>query len=138
MMFLWIDEGGEQPPPSFELPNVLRTHPAMKGVDFEAQMRRGLRLQHPFLTRSREIFAAHLPDGIVKRNSLFVLPLFRSVDFIDATPEKRAAWFEIFSAYCVESPHDKGILLALRDGKFDETLIALVEATNERVQDYPQ
>jgi hypothetical protein len=138
MMLLWIDEGGEPPPPSFDLPNVLRTHPAMKGVDFQAQMRRGLRLQHPFLTRSREIFAAHLPDGIVKKNSLFVLPLFQSLDFIDATPEQRAAWFEIFSAYCVESPRDKGILLALRDGQFDEKLIALVEATSDKMQDYPQ
>lgn len=138
MMFLWIDENGEPAAPSFELPNVLRTHPAMKGVDFEAQMRRGLRLQHPFLKRSREIFAAHLPDSMMKRHSLFVLPLFKSMDFMNATIEQRTTWFEIFSAYCIESPQDNGILLALRDGQFDERLIALVEATNEKVQEYPQ
>jgi hypothetical protein len=137
MMLLWIDEGGEPAPPTFAIPNVLRTHPAMKGVDFEAQMRRGLRLQHPFLKRSRDLFAAHLPDGIVKRHALFVLPMFQSMDFIRATPEQRAAWFDIFSAYCIESPRDNGILLAFRDGQFDEKLIALVQATKEKMQDYP-
>lgn len=138
MMMLWIDENGEPAAPSFDIPNVLRTHPAMKGVDFEAQMRRGLRLQHPFLKRSREIFAAHLPDGIVKRNALFVLPLFKSADFIQSTPLQRTEWFEIFSGYCIESPADKGILLALRDWEFDEKLIALVQATNEVLREYPQ
>jgi len=52
MMLLWIDEGGEPAPPSFEFPNVLRTHPAMKGVDFQAQIRRGLRLQHRSLNEA--------------------------------------------------------------------------------------
>jgi len=138
MMLLWIDEGGEPAPPPFEVPNVLRTHPAMQGVDFEAQIRRGLRLQHPFLKRSRELFAAHLPDGAVKRHALFVLPLFKSMDFIDATAEQRTAWFEIFSAYCIESPRDNGVLLAFRDGQFDERLISLVRSTNQKIQRYPQ
>lgn len=138
MLQLWIDEGGEPAPPSFEIPNVLRTHPAMKGVDFEAQMRRGLRLQHPFLKRSREIFAAHLPDGPVKRHSMFVLPLFKSKDLVGSTLDQRAEWFEVFSAYCAESPADKGILLALRDGQFDQKLIELVEATNKELREYPQ
>ncbi len=138
MMLLWIEEGGEPTVPSFEMPNVLRTHPAMQGVDLDAQMRRGMRLRHPFLGRSREIFAAHLPDSLTKRHSLFILPLFTSSNFLDATPEERASWFEIFSAYCIESRRDKGILLAFRDGNFDERLIALIEKTREKLQDYPR
>jgi hypothetical protein len=110
----------------------------MKGVDFQAQIRRGLRLQHPFLKRSRELFAAHLPDGTVKRHALIVLPLFKSMEFIDATAEQRTAWFEIFSAYCIESPRNNGVLLAIRDGQFDERLISLVRSTNEKIQGYPQ
>ena len=137
MMMLWIDEGGEPAAPSFDLPNVLRTHPAMKGVDLEGQMKRGMRLQHPFLARSREIFAAHLPDGMMKRHALFVVPLLGSRDFIEATPEQRASWFEIFSAYCIESPRDKGLLLAFRAPDFDERLIALIETVRESLGDYP-
>jgi hypothetical protein len=67
-----------------------------------------------------------------------VLPLFKSMNFIQATTQQRTEWFEIFSAYCIESPSDKGLLLALRDGQFDEKLIALVEATNEKMQEYPE
>lgn len=137
MMMLWLQEGGEPEAAKFEMPNVLRTHPAMKGVDLEAQMKRGMRMQHPFLARSREIFAAHLPDGMMKRHALFVLPLLTSQHFINATPDERASWFEIFSAYCIESPRDKGIVLAFRSPDFDERLIAMVESMKESLGDYP-
>ena len=137
MMMLWIDEGGEPAAPKFEMPNVLRSHPAMKGVDLDGQMKRGMRLQHPFLARSREVFAAHLPDGMLKRHSLFILPLLTAPDFVDATPDQRASWFEIFSAYCIESPRDKGILLAFRSPDFDERLIDVLDTLREKLGDYP-
>ena len=35
MMLLWIDEGKEPAAPKIELPLVMRTHPAMKGVDLK-------------------------------------------------------------------------------------------------------
>lgn len=137
MLMIWINEGQEPPLCQFEIPRVVRTHPAMKGVDLEGQMRHGLRLQHPFLKRSREIFAAHLPDGPVRRYALFVLPRLRSRHFIEATAEIRKQWFEIFSAYCIESEQDQGILLALRDRSFDERLIAIIKAMKEKGQEYP-
>src|SRR6266700_670209 len=137
MLTIWIDEGQEPSPLQFDLPRVIRTHPAMKGVDFEGQMRRGMRLQHPFLKRSREIFASHLPDGPVRRHALFVLPRLRSHHFIEATPETRKKWFEIFSGYCIESETDKGILLALKDPLFDEKLIGIIDAMREKDQEYP-
>jgi hypothetical protein len=137
MLMIWIDEGQEHAPFQFDIPRVIRTHPAMKDVDLEGQMRRGMRLQHPFLKRSREIFAAHLPDGPVRRHALFVLPRLRSHHFIEATPETRKKWFEIFSAYCIESEADKGIVLALKDPSFDERLIGIIQAMREKDQEYP-
>lgn len=137
MLMIWIDEGQEPHPVQIEIPRVVRTHPAMKEVDLEGQMRHGLRLQHPFLKRSREIFAAHLRDGPVRRHALFVLPRLRSQHFIEATAETRKQWFEIFSAYCIESEQDKGILLALKDRSFDERLIAIIDLMKEKGQDYP-
>jgi len=137
MLMIWLDEGQEPSPLQFDVPRVLRTHPAMQGVDFEVQMRSGMRLQHPFLKRSREIFAAHLPDGPAKRHSLFVLPRLRGAHFIDATPELRETWFQIFSAYCIESEVDKGILFAFKDSNFDACLIAILTALREKGQDYP-
>jgi hypothetical protein len=137
MLTLWIDEGQEPQPFQFEIPKVIATHPAMKGVDFHEQMRKGMRLQHPFLKRSREIFAAHLPDGPVKRDSLFILPRLSSHHFTDATPDTRKSWFEIFSAYCIESDEHRGILLALKEPDFDEELIAILEAMKENGEEYP-
>lgn len=137
MMMVWLDEGGEPAVPKFEIPNAVRTHPAMKGVDLEGQMKSAMRLQHPFLARSREIFASHLPDSVMKRHSFFILPLLTTQDFVGATPDERASWFEIFSAYCVESPRDKGILLAFRSADFDSRLIALIETMREKSGEYP-
>ena len=73
----------------------------------------------------------------MKRHSLFILPLFSSSHLVDASPERRATWFEIFSAYCIESPKDKGVLLAVRDPEFDETMSELVEAVHEKLGEYP-
>ena len=138
MLLIWLDEGQEAPPPEFEIPRVITSHPAMKGVDFKEQMRRGARLRHPFLKRSGEIFAAHLPDGPARRYSPFVLPRFRSQHFTEVTPDVRRQWFELFSAYCIESEADRGILLAFRDGDFDERLIALLETMKQDGEEYPQ
>jgi hypothetical protein len=137
MLMIWIDEGQEPAAMQFEIPRVIRTHPAMQGVDFDAQLRKGMRLQHPFLRRSREIFAAHLPDGPARRYALFVLPRLRSTHFIDATPEIRQSWFRVFSVYCIESEEDKGVLFALKDGDFDHRLIAILEAMRQKGQEYP-
>ncbi|QEE28344.1 hypothetical protein FTW19_10240 [Terriglobus albidus] len=137
MLMLWIDAGQEPAGPKIELPRVLATHPAMKGTDFAAMIRKGARLQHPFLAKSREIFAAHLPDGPAKKHSMFVLPRFNSSHFLDASPDDRQRWFEIFSAYCIESEQDRGILLAFRDPNFDERMVALLEEIKKDGDEYP-
>ena len=138
MLLVWLDEGQEPAAATFDMPNVLRTHPSMQGVDLAAMMQKGQRLQHPFLKRSREVFAAHLPDSPAKRYSPFVLPRLRSQHFLDATPDQRKTWFELFSGYCIESEADRGILLAIRDGEFDERLIEVLEAMRADSGEYPQ
>jgi hypothetical protein len=137
MLMVWIEEDQEKPIPKIEIPRVIRTHPAMQSVDFDAQLRKGNRLQHPFLKRSREVFAAHLPDGPVKRHAVFVLPRLRSAHFVDATPDTRSTWFEIFSVYCIESEVDRGILFAFKDSDFDERIIAILGAMRKNDQEYP-
>ena len=137
MLMVWLDEGQEPQAPQFDIPRVVATHPAMKGVDFAAQMKRGMRLQHPFLKRSREVFAAHLPDGPAKRSMPFVLPRLRGQHFLQATPDTRAEWFELFSAYCAEIEEDHGVVLAFRDPGFDEPLVELIEAVVEEKGEYP-
>jgi len=137
MLTIWIEQGQEPSGFDFKIPKVIATHPAMKGVNFQEQMRKGMRLQHPFLKRSREIFGAHLPDGPAKQHSLFLLPRLASQHFADATPEIRASWFEVFSAYCAEVEDQNGILLALRKPDFDEELIEIVEAMKEGGMEYP-
>jgi len=137
MLMIWLDEAQEPNPFNFEVPKVIATHPAMKGVDFNEQMRKGMRLQHPFLKRSREIFAAHLPDGPAKQHSLFILPRLASRHLLEADLETRSQWFEIFSAYCIESAEDKGVLLAFRDPDSDERMIAILDAMREADQEYP-
>jgi hypothetical protein len=116
----------------------MRTHPAMKGVNFEEQLRKGNRLLHPFLKRSREVFAAHLADGPAKRHSLFVLPRLRSAHFVDTTPEIRSSWFQVFSAYCIESEVDRGILFCFKEGNFDDRLIAILDSMRENGWEFPQ
>ncbi len=137
MLLLWLDAGQEPDAPKIDIPRVIATHPAMKGVDFEGQMRNGKRLQHPFLKYSREVFGAHLTDGPAKRHAAFILPHLRTDEWMGATPDQRAAWFELFSAYCVESERDRGVLLALKDPEFDERLVLLTERVEQRLGAYP-
>jgi hypothetical protein len=134
---IWLDEGQEPSAPKFEIPRVLATHPAMKGVNFEEQMSRGMRLQHPFLKQSREAFAEHLPDSPAKRHSMFVLPRFASGHLVTATEQQRKKWFELFSGYCIESEAERGVLLVLRHPDFDDELIKILEAMREEKKEYP-
>jgi hypothetical protein len=136
MLTVWIEQGQEPKGFDFEIPKVIATHPSMKGVDFREQMRKGMRLQHPFLARSRELFAAHLADGPVKRHSLFVLPRLTGPHFADATPATRATWFQVFSCYCAEIEDQGGILLAMKEPDFDDTLIEIIEAMKEAEKEY--
>ncbi len=138
MLILWLAQSEETKAPVIEIPRVLRTHPAMQGVDFNAQLRQGFRYKHPFLKRSKEVFAAHLSNEAIKRGAPFILPRLRSQHFFDATPEERAKWFEIFAGYCIESQADKGLLLALKDPKFDEKLVFLLEAMEGKGMGYFQ
>ena len=137
MLLIWIDEGQEAPIPQFDIPRVILTHPALKGVNFQELLRKGNRLQHPFLKQSRELFAAHLPDGPVKRHAMFVLPRLRSAHFIDAAPEVRRNWFQIFSAYCIESEADGGVLFAFKDPSFDERMISILDEMRGNGWEFP-
>ena len=137
MVILWLDAGQEPSAPKFDVPPVLRSHPAMQGMDMEGQMAKGMRLQHPFLRRSREVFGAHLPDGPVKRHALFIAPKLNSQDVVAATANTRAAWFELFSAYLSECPENRGILLMLRNPEFDEELISLLQAMRDGGKEFP-
>ncbi len=138
MLFIWIEEGQEAAIPQFDVPRVIQTHPAMKGVDFDELLRKGNRLQHPFLKASRELFAAHLTDGPAKRHAIFVLPKLRSAHFFEATPEIRSRWLQIFSAYAIESEADRGVLFCFKEPKFDERLIAILDAMREEGWQDPQ
>ena len=115
----------------------MRTHPAMKGGDIEAKVAAAYSMQDQFLSKSKEVFGELIRDEPSFRGIPFVLPLLKSADFFRATPEQRARWFEVFDVYCAESKEDKGILLALKDTEFDDSLISMVRQLREKDMVYP-
>jgi hypothetical protein len=137
MTLLFLKSDPATQPPDLKIPRIMRTHPAFKGPESESARAIAYSLQDKFLNESKEVFGEAVRDDPTYKGIPFILPLLKSADFFHATPEQRARWFEVFDVYCAESKEDKGILLALKDTEFDDSLIAIVKQLAEEGMVYP-
>lgn len=137
MTVLFLKPDPATTPPDMQIPNFLRTHPALRGKDPEASLKVMYAFKDGFLAKSKETFASHLKDEPIYAGLLFVLPLLTSGDFVSALPEERQKWFDVFHGYCIESRKDKGVLLAFKDPGFDPTLQSILREMRDAKLEYP-
>jgi hypothetical protein len=106
---------GLDPERPLDPPPVIRNHPAMvqmnsmielKGSDPNKKMQRLM-----FGFKSKEAFGKPLKNDPAYPGISFVLPRLASGEILHSTAEERASWFELFTAYLMESPEDEGMLL---------------------------
>lgn len=95
------------------------------------------RMTSPVFPRSRLTFGRGLEDNLHARGVTFIMPLLSVEAFQQATSADLQEWFELFDAVLVESPTDKGLLLA---SKFDlDTVLNHIssELKYEQQLEYP-
>ena len=100
---------------------------ALQTFDLQAMMNTAFASKDGFLVKSKEVFGGpELKDSLHLRGTQFVLPILSSTNFLRSTPEERAKWFELFDIYLLESPRDRGMLIASKHN-LDDLICTLVE-----------
>lgn len=128
---LYLKSDPSVTPPKVEIPRIVRTHPMFEKMEVEAKISAAYGLSDGFLKKSHEMFGEPFRDDPSFEGILFVIPLLFSRHFLDVSTSERQRWFELFDAYMIESPTDKGVLLAVNDPNFDEALESILNAMRE-------
>ena len=127
-LYMKADPKTSQLPP--KLPRFITSHEAYN-PESERQYAMLAALQDGFLAKSKQKFGEPFREDPSYRGLLFVLPLLSGASLVNATPDARAEWFELFDGYCIESKPDKGVVLACKDPQFDEHLIGILEGMRD-------
>lgn len=125
MLTLYIAPDPATSAPEVEMPGFVK-----KLSVYDARMQDDIQaaysLRDAFLARSKEAFGAAFREDPAYRGMAFILPLLTGASLVSATPDERAAWFDVFHGYLVESKPDSGMVLAVKSPEFDETLSELL------------
>lgn len=111
-------------------PALRAAHPAFQKFDVDGALQASAASADPFLAKSKLAFGNGLEDLPQYDGLKFVLPLLSSSHFLSANPEQLEAWFAVFKVYVIESPPDKGILLAFRDN-YEDVLTDTLESMEQ-------
>lgn len=127
--------------PKIEIPRRLQNDERFRSILAQFDLQRlteGLQsLQSPFLKKSKEIFGSGLENELQYPGLLFIVPLFESTCFFEASNDDIQQWFSVFDICLTESPKDKGVLLASRCD-IEDDLIVLLERLRQEGYMYPQ
>jgi hypothetical protein len=108
------------------IPRVLATHPAYSGT-LQKQYDMVQSFQNNFLGQSKLIFGEPFREDPSYDGLPFILPLLTAKSVMDAPPDTREKWFQLFDGYWIESNPDGGLLLVLKKPNFDDDLQELLE-----------
>ena len=98
----------------------------LQTFDLQAMMNTAFASKDGFLVKSKDVFGGpELKDSLHLRGTRFVLPILSSTNFLRSTPEERTRWFEVFEIYLLESPRDRGMLIASKNN-LDDLIHALL------------
>lgn len=131
MLTLYVAKDPAMAAPKIEVPRYVRTNPGFDEDEMKSQVTAVYSLRDAFLAKSKERFGEPFRSDASYRGLLFVLPLFTSEALVQSTPEQRAAWFDVFDGCVMESKVDRGVLLAVRQPDFDESLMEVVEGMRD-------
>jgi len=113
-----------------EVPRIFATHPAYTGT-LQKQYDMVQSFQNDFLGQSKLIFGEPFREDPSYDGLPFILPLLTAKSVMDAPPDTRKDWFELFDGYWIESKPDRGLLLVLENPDFDDDLLELLEEMRE-------
>ena len=125
MLTLYLAPDANAAAPVMEIPQLFRSMPCYSDDD-QKQMQALYSMQDRFLAQSKEVFGNPFRGDPNFPGLMFTLPLFTSGSLLQSTQDERKRWFGVFDGYFIESRPDKGMLLALKNPQFDETLEGIV------------
>jgi hypothetical protein len=137
MTMLWVQPDPKAPPEKLQLSKKAQTHPAFAGHDLDAMFLKLYSMQAPWLKLSKEVFGKTLKEEVIYQGIPFILPKLAAADFTAATEEQLTEWFTVFHACCIESEKDGGLLFAVKQPDFDETLQELLQTMVDEGMRYP-
>jgi len=123
------------PPPIPDYPAV-REMPAFKHFDTDTLWQATFLLGDAFREKSKQVFGKGLEDEASFDGLTFIIPYWKASDFLAATPDDLAQWFEVFDVFIAESPDDRGILFASKDS-LDEVLTEILEKMRRDGEPHP-
>ena len=137
MTMLWVEPDANTPPQKLQLSKKALTHPAFAGHDVDAMFLKLHSMQAPWLKLSKEVFGKTLKDEAIYQGIPFILPKLAAADFTAATDKRLTEWFQVFHAFFAESEKDGGMLLAVKEPDFDETLQGILQTMVDEGMRYP-
>ena len=130
MLTLYLPRDPETAVPEIKFPRLVTSHPAYSDSIY-SEIQAIYSLRDKFLGHSKEIFGEPFRTHPSYKGLLFILPLFTGASLLAAAPEQRAKWFQLFDGYFIESKDEGGMLLALKNPDFDESLATILEEMQE-------
>ena len=143
LMTMFLKPEHQERPPLPVVPPGVARHPVFAPLLADNSMEKMatslLRLQSPFFAKSKAIFGRGLEGELQYPGIKYIVPLFRAVDFFDASAAEIEEWFTLFDAVLTESPEDKGMLLASREDLNLDTLVSeILDEMNKSNKTYPE
>jgi hypothetical protein len=115
---LFLPPGEQNPIQLPPIPPGVANHPVFKPLLADNRIEKlassMMRIQSPFFPKSKALFGRGLENELQYPGLKFIVPLFTSKDFFDASPSEIEGWFTLFDVAIAESPADKGLLLAAK------------------------
>lgn len=119
-----------KPPELPYTPAFRAKQPILQKIDVDRAVARTFALMDGFRDKSKELFGTGLESHPQFKGLPFILPLLNASNFFDQSPEDCDRLFQICDVYIIESPDDKGILMASKTD-FEEPMIELLERMKE-------
>jgi hypothetical protein len=134
MVFLKPD--AKSVPPDVHLPKAISEHFYFKQINLKGKMAAAARLSDPFLLKTKELFGEGLEEEPQYRGLLYIIPLLASDDFFSQPEDVIKKVFQVFDVYVSESPSDRGLILASKEG-IDDLLAEILEEMRDHHIEYP-
>jgi hypothetical protein len=119
-------------PPALQFPDAMREYfEQLPFAALEELLSAAFSTKDGFLSKSKELFGVGLEEQMGFEAIPYILPQLRSEDFFSQPKEECEKWFQLFDVYVIESPVDRGILLASKTDLEDQLSELLIQMRDE-------
>ncbi|MBB5063236.1 hypothetical protein [Granulicella mallensis] len=125
-----------KPAPLPLTPKLRAALPGPPGMDLDAMLQSAARKQESFLAQSKRLFGRGLEEQPEYIGLQYIVPLLKTSDFLNASPELLEDWFSFFGLYLNESPADGGVIMSFQRD-LEPLLVEVLTTMREEGKQYP-